>query len=108
MSDIDEEDDFYSSGNVGDQPEMPQKPNRTEELDGLDEMDLLKEGRRELYRDLVEAVKGGWASPQEKKILADLLKTNGLVFGNLDEDDVGGKANQEKKPDLPTYPAPTY
>ena len=104
---------YHSSGNARDQvPVERQAPEEDDELSNsgidLSDMevhDLLVMGRRMLLQDLLKAVAMGYASPQEKAILAKLLKDNGMVLG--DPMDPNRPAQPQRAP-LPTFGKPDY
>lgn len=114
----DEEDDFYASGNVrdGDFEEKapgvgPGDNSGDEDLSELELDDLMKQGRRILFEDLYKAVKGGYASPQEKNTFRQLLKDNGMIAGDPfdDEPAEGGQRNSRpSRAPLPSYGPPEY
>lgn len=98
---------FLESGNVRDDP--PQMGHNSQEepdeaLDNLDMEDLLKEGRKMLLKDLVKAVKQGYASPQEKNTLRQMLKDNGMIMG----DPLNDPTTPSRRRDLPEFPRPDY
>lgn len=119
MANEDDEDDlfelYHSSGNERDRPKAPQEDpredppfgdNSGDSMDDLEVNDLLTMGRRLLLTDLLKAIKGGYASPQEKAILAKMLKDNGMVMGDpLGEE--GHNGTPRKQP-LPTFDKPDY
>lgn len=104
---------YHSSGNARDQapvernenPEEDELSNSGIDLSDMEVHDLLVMGRRMLLQDLLKAVAKGYASPQEKAILAKLLKDNGMVLG--DPMDPNRPAQPERRP-LPTFERPEY
>lgn len=109
----DDEDDlgalYDESGNVRDQKPLPGHNRGEDEDDALDDLDLddlMKEARRDLFRDLLKAVRGGYATPAEKNVLRQMLKDNGMVMGDPDE---GARPGEERrKADLPSFDRPDY
>ena len=75
---------YDESGNERDRPPPPPGGNRgvdtDDALDDLDLEDLMKEARKDLFKDLMRAVKGGYATPAEKNVLRQMLKDNGMVM----------------------------
>lgn len=113
----DEEDaalDYYRSGNLDDDKSRRMGDNSGEDedtsLDGLEVMDLLREGRKILIRDLIVMVKTGMATPAEKAVLAKLLKDNGVILGDPEQGaGEDGNPKAAKKPrDLPQFTKPEY
>lgn len=111
----DDEDDlgalFDQTGNARDDEARPTAGhNRGQEADdALDELDLediMKEARRDLLKDLLRAVRGGYASPAEKNTLRQMLKDNGMVMGDPMEGATGGE--NKRKADLPAFDKPDY
>lgn len=100
---------YDESGNVRDMaPRAGHNRNEDEDeaLDDLDLDDLMKEARRDLFKDLLKAVRGGYATPAEKNVLRQMLKDNGMVMGDPDE---GARPGEEKrKADLPSFGKPDY
>jgi len=109
----DPDEDFYDSGNLGDGLDarqqiggnQPAEPD--EALEALELDDLMKEGRRMLLTDLIKAVKQGYATPQEKNTLRQMLKDNGMIMGDPDERPEPGRGAKPKA-DLPTFANPDY
>lgn len=106
-----EEDDFYDSGNVRDRPQAPPAGHNSgqEEEDALAGMeldDIFKEARKDLLKDLLKAVRGGYATPQEKSTLRQMLKDNGYIMGDPLDGADGGQ--QGEKAELPQYENPEY
>lgn len=110
----DDEDDlgalFDQTGNARDDERPTVGHNRQMDADdALDDMDLediMKEARKDLLKDLLKAVRGGYASPAEKNTLRQMLKDNGMVMGDPDEGATGSE--NKKKADLPSYDRPEY
>lgn len=66
--------------------------------------EAMREGQKALVADLVSRVRSGTANHQEKAILRNLLKDNGLTLGIPPE-----KPPEASPPaDLPHYPDPDY
>lgn len=110
---------YHSSGNVRDtRPKALEaieqnvnmadddRSNSGDDIDSMEVHDLLLEGRKMLLQDLLRAVKGGYASPQEKAILAKMLKDNGMIMG----DPFGGREENKtpQRRELPTFSQPDY
>lgn len=78
-------------------------------LDDLEIMDLLREGRKDLIKDLIRLVRSGQATPAEKAVLAKMLKDNGIILGDPDDgaSDSNPKAAQRPR-ELPTFEKPEY
>lgn len=79
------------------------------EMEGKSVQDILAEGQKALFIDLVSRVRMGEASHQEKAILRNLLKDNGFTLGI----DLGKAINEDRdetRPpmDLPEYGDPDY
>jgi hypothetical protein len=106
----DDDDDFYASDNVRDMKSPGAGHNRGESaedaFEGLAFEDLMREGRMLLFKDLLRAVSEGYATPQEKNTLRQMLKDNGMIAG--DPNDGAGKDDEKPKRDLPSYPDPEY
>jgi len=101
---------YDQTGNVRDDEDRPRAGHnrQMDEDDSLDDMDLediMKEARRDLLKDLLKAVRGGYASPAEKNTLRQMLKDNGMVVGDPDEGATGG---EKRKADLPSFDRPEY
>ena len=74
------------------------------ELEGKSVADILREGQKALFVDLVVKARSGKASHQELAILRNVLKDNGLVLGIPPEE-------PREKPapvDLPDFETPDY
>jgi len=110
----DDEDDlgalFDQTGNARDdeRPTVGHNRGEAEEdaLDYLDLEDIMKEARRDLLKDLLRAVRGGYASPAEKNTLRQMLKDNSMVMGDPDEG--ATPSENKKKADLPSFDRPEY
>jgi hypothetical protein len=74
------------------------------ELEGKTVQEILREGQKALFVDLVVKVRNGKANHQEKSILRNLLKDNGLVLGIPPEK----PAEQTAPVDLPDFETPDY
>lgn len=74
------------------------------EFEGKSVQDILREGQKALFIDLVVKVRSGSASHNEKAILRNLLKDNGLTLGIPPE---GGPAPNAPT-DLPDFETPDY
>lgn len=111
----DDEDDlgllFDQTGNARDDESRSPPAGHNREIpedDALDELDLediMKEARKDLLKDLLRAVRGGYASPAEKNTLRQMLKDNGMVMGDPGE---GATPGEKKKADLPQFDRPEY
>lgn len=108
---------FHQTGNVRDMEEDPSQPRaghnsgqeEDEALEGMDLNDLMVEARKDLFKDLLKAVRGGYATPAEKNVLRQMLKDNGMVMGALPDDPPqGGPGGSPQKAPLPEYPEPDY
>lgn len=102
---------FDQTGNVRDDETRPSVGHNRgmEPEDALDEMDLedvMKEARKDLLKDLLRAVRGGYASPAEKNTLRQMLKDNGMVMGDPTEGATPGENKQ--KAELPSFARPEY
>lgn len=73
-------------------------------LEGMTIDDILREGQRALFINLVAASRSGTASHQELAILRNLLKDNGLTLGIPPEKAAGTPAPV----DLPEFDKPDY
>lgn len=115
----DEEEDlfelYHQSGNERDRPQVdhtdhpPGHNSGDDNLDDLDLNDLMLEARKDLLVDLLRAVRGGYASPQEKSTLRQMLKDNGVIMGNPFDDDLDeGTNGKSRKAPLPTFGKPDY
>lgn len=112
-SDIDDdEDDFYATGNARDDrdydDDIPSSGHNSgdDDLEDLEMHDLMQIGRKVLFQDLVRAVTQGHATPQEKNTLRQMLKDNGMIFGDPDE---GNEEPQQRpKQPLPEFTKPEY
>lgn len=74
------------------------------EWEGKSVQDILREGQKALFIDLVVAVRNGSASAPEKATLRNLLKDNGLVLGIPPEEAV----SDAPPADLPDFAEPDY
>ncbi|MGV1835239.1 hypothetical protein ACQZ6C_10795 [Rhizobium rhizogenes] len=74
------------------------------ELEGKTVQEILREGQKALFIDLVVKVRAGKANHNEKGILRNLLKDNGLVLGIPPEK----PAEQSAPVDLPDFEKPDY
>lgn len=74
------------------------------EWEGKSVQDILREGQKALFIDLVVAVRNGYASAPEKATLRALLRDNGLVLGIVPE------VPEPSHPpvDLPDFSEPDY
>lgn len=95
-------------GRSSDEEEAPEveEPETNPEflrLMGLSLEDILREGQKALFADLVSKVRSGQASHQEKAILRNLLKDNGLTLGIPPE-----TAPEQPQADLPEFGEPEY
>lgn len=109
----DDEDDlaalYDQSGNVRDAPPKAGGNRDIPEDDALGDLDLedlMKEARKDLFKDLLKAVRGGYATPAEKNVLRQMLKDNGMVMGDPEE---GASDGKKKEPlDLPRFDKPDH
>nr|WP_316651545.1 hypothetical protein [uncultured Gellertiella sp.] len=74
------------------------------QFEGKSVQDILREGQKALFIDLVVAVRSGKASHNEKAILRNLLKDNGLVLGIPPDEPLTRNAPV----DLPDFDVPDY
>ncbi len=79
------------------------------QFEGMTIGQLLEEGRKALLIQLVAAVRSNSASHQEKAVLRNLLKDNGLVLG-MEQTDADRKTPQDLPVpvDLPDFEEPEY
>lgn len=108
-----DEDDFYDSGNVRDRAKDNRRPgpgdnSGDEDLSNLDLDDKLKLARARLLDDLIRAVTEGYATPQEKNTLRQMLKDNGMVLGDPFEGGSSAADQAVEKRELPTFTKPDY
>jgi hypothetical protein len=110
LEDDDGEDGFYSSGNERDRETSTAGHNSgmdaDEAIDGLDLEDLMKEARKDLFKDLLKNLRLGMCTPAEKNVLRQMLKDNGMVMGDPTEG--AGDEPRRPKADLPTFGDPEY
>lgn len=116
-----EEDDFYASGNLEDEPQghpgvmdedaLAARRKRMEEALGQSEMDLLLAARKAMIVDLLIRVEDGIAMPADMANLRALLKDNGVVMG----DPLRGPREIDQNPravrepiSLPSFERPEY
>ena len=112
--DIDDEDDlgalYDQTGNLRDTPTPRIGSNSGMEeddaLDGLELDDLMKEARKDLFKDLLKGLRQGILTPSEKNVLRQMLKDNGMVLG--DPNDGAEEGPKRPKADLPTFGDPDY
>ena len=76
------------------------------ELEGKSVQDILREGQKALFVDLVVKARSGKASHQELAILRNVLKDNGLVLGIPPEEPQAQRAGAPV--DLPEFSTPDY
>lgn len=69
--------------------------------------DILREGQKALFAELVARCRSGKASHQELAVLRNVLKDNGLTLGIPPEDHTG-KAETAAPLDLPSFEDPEY
>ena len=102
---------YLESGNVRDQEDRPGIGHNggppLDDYDGMDLKDIMKEGRKRLFKSLLRAVDGGYATPAQENTLRQMLKDNGMVMGDPDEGATSGDSKQPKAP-LPTFERPDY
>jgi hypothetical protein len=72
--------DFRDVDNPEAQAEAKQRQD-FERLMGMSVQDVLRDGQKALFADLVGLVRSGNANHQEKAILRNILKDNGLTLG---------------------------
>ncbi|WP_269929936.1 hypothetical protein [Aminobacter sp. HY435] len=73
-------------------------------LMGMSVEDILREGQKALFANLVGKVRSGKANHQEKAILRNILKDNGLTLGIPPD-----APREEVAPlDLPDFETPNY
>lgn len=77
------------------------------ELDGKTVQEILQEGQKALFVDLVVKVRSGKASHQEKAILRNILRDNGFMLGIPSETPEEAK-KREAPADLPDFDTPEY
>lgn len=77
------------------------------ELEGKSVQEILMEGQKALFIDLVVKVRSGRANHQEKAILRNILRDNGLTLGIPSETPEEAK-KREAPADLPDFEAPEY
>lgn len=112
-----QENDFYADGRASDvfdgelipapQSTLDDLKKRHKELSQLTDAEVLLLGRRALFIDLVVMVEAGQAAPQEKAILAGLLKNSGLDMLDTERSPDGSYPEEDKAP-LPTFDSPEY
>lgn len=91
---------------LSDPDEDERKASLYAEFEGKTFEEILRGGQKALVIDLVVAVRSGTASHNEKAILRNLLKDNGLTLGIAPE---APSAEQRKAPvDLPQFEDPEY
>lgn len=73
-------------------------------LMGMSVEDVLREGQKALFANLVGKVRSGKANHQEKAILRNILKDNGLTLGIPPD----GPREEAAPLDLPEYDPPNY
>ena len=110
---MENEDDYYNSGNLEDSPEY--RPgvgdnSGDDDLEGLGLKDLLSEMQLELFKDLLRNIRAGTATPQEKATAAKILKDNGLIFfdGPGNDPSTGGPKPASQPAPLPSFEKPEY
>lgn len=111
--DMDMDDDFYADGNEGGAPGRGHNGgppmDGPDGLEGLDFDEMLRKSRELLIRDLYKAVMGGYATPQEKNTLRQMLKDNGMVMGDpFAAEGASGNVERRPKADLPKFEDPDY
>lgn len=77
------------------------------ELEGKSVQDILRDGQKHLFIDLVVSVRMGTASHNEKAILRNLLKDNGLTLG-IPPEKGPGYSEPAELPDVPDFGTPDY
>lgn len=74
-------------------------------FEGKSVQDILREGQKALFINLVSKVRSGQASHNEMAILRNLLKDNGMVLGIPPEEPI---AARNAPADLPEFETPDY
>lgn len=88
-------------------PDAVAKKEAFERLDNMSFAQVIQEGHLALLKDLVAAVNSGTAAHQEKAILRNFLRDNGMTMG---VPPAGTSAGDRTAPpvDLPTFGEPDY
>lgn len=105
------EDDYFDSGNERDREDAPRIGSNSgmdedDALDGLELDDLMKEARKDLFKDLLRGLRQGMLTPAEKNVLRQMLKDNGMVMGDPNEG--AGQGTERQKAELPEFGEPEY
>lgn len=79
-----------------------------EELMGKTLEDILREGQKLLFAQLVTKCRSGKANHQELAILRNVLKDNGLTLGIPPEDGDAAVRRSPEPVDLPDFDKPEY
>lgn len=112
-----EENDFYANGRADDiykdvDPSLKEEPEviaRREELMSLSVGEILSQGHKALIVDLVVSIELGHAAPQEKAILAGLIKSSDLDLTDTNPDgETNDTFTEEEKAPLPNFTTPDY
>lgn len=90
---------------MDDEEDAPEQETNAEFLKfmGMSVEEILREGQKALFADLVSKVRSGQANHQEKAILRNILRDNGLTLG-IPQDD----QRQLPPSDLPEFTEPEY
>lgn len=96
----------FKQGEALDEEPPPEAKTNEEflRLMGLSVEDILREGQKALFADLVGKVRAGEANHQEKAILRNILKDNGLTLGIPPE----APAQSKSPEDFPEFEEPDY
>jgi len=89
-------------------PEAQAKRDALERLDNMSFQQVIEQGHLALLKDLVASVNAGTASHQEKAILRNFLRDNGMTLGAPPP---GTSAQDTQAPptsSLPTFGEPEY
>lgn len=89
---------------LDDTEDLPENDHEFDRLMGLSVEEILREGQKALFANLVGKVRSGRANHQEKSILRNILKDNGLTLGIPPE----GPREATPPMDLPEFGEPDY
>lgn len=95
---------------MGTPEDSSEEPLDLSDLEGKTVEEILREGQKALFIQLVGKCRAGLANHQEMSILRNLLKDNGLTLG-LPPADGAAEDDQRHKPapvDLPDFDKPGY
>jgi hypothetical protein len=76
-------------------------------MDNMSFAEVIQQGHLALLKDLVASVNAGTASHQEKAILRNFLRDNGMTMGVPPQGTSAGDRTAPP-PDLPTFGEPDY